>query len=866
MKDFNKKISSLFVAIVFILATHNSFAQSPSSKTEKQWYNIANGVWEWHKKKENGSLLVVSPQNTVENKGPYLNLAPRPSQSAPIDSAFSQVQRRGETPTVQNTVTSSQSSTVASPNLKTAPVSNTQPTEQSPYLQSNLTAPLQDNNPANKRDTSALKAQLPTYKTNKEQAKQYLEQAKTKAKNTLNTVNNYQPADPSLPKKQSKVAYLPVKKEFLLPNTASQLKDVSILNIGREAQINKNDFIDQKVKDLTIEYKTPPRLKSPIKISRTVFSEATNALKKARNVKKLKGKRWKLGKVVKNDEVTNLTYTIKAENSFQELPVDPLTKYDVFLLSAIILNSKKIYPPALGLFDEVTKSEKHRQEASFYMGKIAYKLKLYSEAAHRLIPIVLKPNEFRSKAISILLQDFPKEHESKIALSLSKMEDRETLPPKFMNKILYYISKHEFDTENYKTSSLTADQVSLKSDYYVKARFIKGLSEYFSNDLNAAMSTLTQLQSYLANARSSDTNIESLLALNLGRIYFQQKKYKESYHSYKKIDKSHPLWLQAVTELGWVQLALGDQFGAIGNMYSLHSPYFSSIYKPETYAIKTIGYLNICQYADAYKSLSLHEKDYRDWKNKIDAYVAKNTSPGQVYKTVSKYLSGNSSTDVDGLPYQVIREIARQKTFLNIQKNINSKVDESKNYNKALSQFTLDSKTVKKKLASSKKALKNTKVAIAENKKTNQLDKLEALNNELQNLKDYITSYYFQLRIFSHSRKKLNQLKVATQARIKKENISLTRRAGQKLLNHIRFIKSDNDGLLDNNELLRYEVFSGSGENIRYQVTGGKIKNENRIPASVKPRKSLNWDFSGEFWEDEIGSYRTTLVDKCPKN
>ena len=71
--------------------------------------------------------------------------------------------------------------------------------------------------------------------------------------------------------------------------------------------------------------------------------------------------------------------------------------------------------------------------------------------------------------------------------------------------------------------------------------------------------------------------------------------------------------------------------------------------------------------------------------------------------------------------------------------------------------------------------------------------------------------------------------------------------------------------LLDNNELLRYEVFSGSGETIRYQVTGGQVKNENRIPASVKPKKSQNWDFDGEYWEDEIGSYRTTLVDKCPK-
>jgi len=27
----------------------------------------------------------------------------------------------------------------------------------------------------------------------------------------------------------------------------------------------------------------------------------------------------------------------------------------------------------------------------------------------------------------------------------------------------------------------------------------------------------------------------------------------------------------------------------------------------------------------------------------------------------------------------------------------------------------------------------------------------------------------------------------------------------------------------------------------------------------VKPQKILNWEFDGEYWEDEIGSYRSTL-------
>jgi len=59
---------------------------------------------------------------------------------------------------------------------------------------------------------------------------------------------------------------------------------------------------------------------------------------------------------------------------------------------------------------------------------------------------------------------------------------------------------------------------------------------------------------------------------------------------------------------GLTQLASDDFAGAIGNMYSLHSPYFKAVYQPESFVVRTIGYLNICQYGDAYKSLTWLER------------------------------------------------------------------------------------------------------------------------------------------------------------------------------------------------------------------------------------------------------------------
>ena len=93
-----------------------------------------------------------------------------------------------------------------------------------------------------------------------------------------------------------------------------------------------------------------------------------------------------------------------------------------------------------------------------------------------------------------------------------------------------------------------------------------------------------------------------------------------------KVPKDHPLWVQALIEQGWTQLALDDFAGAIGNMYSLHSPYFKVLFQPESFVVRTVGYLNICQYGDAYRTLSKLEADYRDWDSKLATYLSRRSA------------------------------------------------------------------------------------------------------------------------------------------------------------------------------------------------------------------------------------------------
>ena len=377
------------------------------------------------------------------------------------------------------------------------------------------------------------------------------------------------------------------------------------------------------------------------------------------------------------------------------------------------------------------------------------------------------------------------------------------------------------------------------------------LSDYNSKKLSTAVSRLHDLRDYLQTKAIEDTNLKTLININLARIYFQSKKYRKSLEYYALIDKNHPLWVQALIEQGWAQTLTGDYAGAIGNMYSLHSPYFSAVYMPESWVVRTIGYINICQYGDAYNSLTTLEKKYRDWQDRVQMFRRKKNQAKDYYFTVINYLKGNSKKDVNGLPYQVIRELARRRAFLNVQGSINGKVDETAQYDFIYQLINKDKAQLKSRITKASQRLAKTRMDIAKANKNKDLMKfLTEWKKQAAFEKQLMTKLNFQLAAYEVGRKSYQDLRRKSKKTLNREIYALREKAGKELVRTLAVLDKEIGGVLENNEFLRYEVFSGSGENIRFQVAGGVA---GRVKADVAPPKSLNWDFQGEYWQDEIG-------------
>jgi tetratricopeptide (TPR) repeat protein len=400
--------------------------------------------------------------------------------------------------------------------------------------------------------------------------------------------------------------------------------------------------------------------------------------------------------------------------------------------------------------------------------------------------------------------------------------------------------------------------ISDKSKNFPEATMITALSLYRQGKVDEAIVSLNKL----LELTDSDKKglIRNVGALTLGRMYFQKGAYKDSFQAYLKVDKANPIWLQAMTEQAWTQIMAEDYEGAAGNMFSLHTDFFKNAFAPESYTVRTVGYLNLCQYGDGIQVLSEMKKKYGPLKAKLQTYQAANDKrPVGYYETVKAWMKNSDHKEVDGLPRSFIVELARHPAFTVPQTEINTYEDEITRFNKVTLTLLEREKTVMKKAVEAGREMSEIRKKLIDKKKD------EALLAKLSKAEKRQLSFKIQQFIAQKARTSIKKLREMGVARMEKEKGELREQAGAALKGRMTQLAGGLYRVLEQNEVLAYELYSGAGEHIRYQMAGGQITEKERPELKVEKDKSLNWKFQGEIWEDEVGHYRSSLKNVCPQ-
>ncbi len=519
------------------------------------------------------------------------------------------------------------------------------------------------------------------------------------------------------------------------------------------------------------------------------------------------------------------------------------------LQALIFLEYQKKYDLAMSLFVELMEVPEYRTQALYHYGQTAFGLGLYSEFRNKMIQVTKETKDLTLKKLATesLVKNVTALETSDVGLIEPLVE---AFDLDITSNDTYLLKKAKFYSNKGDLGQLEAALMFIgpKSKLYPDSLLLKAVFNYRKGQVDAAISDLETSWPLIEDNRKNE--MRNLSALTLARLYFQKGQYSQAYKTYLKIDKSSPSWLQAMVEQAWTQILAGDNEGAAGNMFSLHTDFFKKAYSPDTYIVRTVGYLNLCQFGDGVGVLNDLKKRYAPVQERLEAFQKSNKEPVKYYELVKTWFKNTDQQEVDGVPRAFIVELARHPVYTAFQKQLNNYEDENSRFNK----ITID--LIRKEREARLRMLqaKNSLAALKREKGS---------SDKIRKTEQTFLAVGVEHMIITRAREGVKKMRLSALDRLEGEKANLRLQASKNLQSRYNDFIAALGNLVDQKDVLSYEIYSGAGEHLRYQMAGGEIKD--RAPAALTPEESesYKWKFKGEVWEDEIGHYRSSLKNVC---
>jgi hypothetical protein len=99
--------------------------------------------------------------------------------------------------------------------------------------------------------------------------------------------------------------------------------------------------------------------------------------------------------------------------------------------------------------------------------------------------------------------------------------------------------------------------------------------------------------------------------LQLARLAYARGDDASASALYARVSRAAPEWLDALFESSWAHFRRGEDEKALGNLLTLHAPFFQARYFPESHVLKALLLYENCRYADATRTLQQFERSWR---------------------------------------------------------------------------------------------------------------------------------------------------------------------------------------------------------------------------------------------------------------
>ncbi|MHB1845887.1 MAG: adventurous gliding motility protein GltC, partial [Deltaproteobacteria bacterium] len=320
------------------------------------------------------------------------------------------------------------------------------------------------------------------------------------------------------------------------------------------------------------------------------------------------------------------------------------------------------YPSAaLGAYGALQKAGDPVQsaEAEYLLAKSLYKLKMYHSALHHFSRVLARGEhgKFFKPSLEWLFFISRKTVDDSIVLDDVARWASVDFPARYQSEFRYLLARYYLERAEalifagqvsdgraaLREARRLVEMVPNTTPYYVKARFLAGTAAYQDAEIGlqpgqpASPEALAPaLQAYkdvirYTNPRWSgaihDWKTRDLAFMDLARIHYEARQNRNAVYYYSKITRGGEDWLEALYEEAWAYYRMGDDERALGNMITLHSPFFRDEYFPESLTVKAIIYYENCRYEEAGFAIDDFDRIYGPVQQELERITAREQSP-----------------------------------------------------------------------------------------------------------------------------------------------------------------------------------------------------------------------------------------------
>jgi tetratricopeptide (TPR) repeat protein len=188
------------------------------------------------------------------------------------------------------------------------------------------------------------------------------------------------------------------------------------------------------------------------------------------------------------------------------------------------------------------------------------------------------------------------------------------------------------------------------SVYGIKAAYLRGVLHVLMGEDKAAVEVFQGVVRSTRDASDpSWVDVRERAFMALARIHYGAEQFDRSVYYYDRIDRDSEHWLTALFESSWAYFRRGDPAKALGQLTTLHAPFFEREYFPESHIVRAVIYYEGCRYAKARETVEQFIGSYTEVLKEMDRLSTAQASAQDLYEQLLQASHNAQKSQSDAL-------------------------------------------------------------------------------------------------------------------------------------------------------------------------------------------------------------------------